>query len=236
MRVIAVGATGRVGQVIVTALAADKFVTSVVSLEAMNTPLGARQKGELDIERCNLDLTQDLSGRFRFADAVVYAGWPVVGVGDDHPDATHLAVLDNICDSVASAGVPLFVFGSSLGAYSPAPVGQLVEESWPTRGVTSLPWSLQMAKGERLVDRLEATHPIVRVVRLRPGLIACPTAGVRGGSLLLRRIVTTALRARCIPDLGSHALEVVHVSDLARAFVWPSPSRYLAVSTSRQGQ
>ena len=218
MRVITVGATGRIGRTIVTALAADKFITKVVSLEATTNPIMARPRGEQEIERCNLDLTDDLSDRFRFADAVVYVGWPVVDLGNDNSHTHHLAILENVCESVASAGVSLFVFGSSIGVYSPAPVGQLVEESWPTLGRTSLPSSLQMADGERLVDRLEAAHPLIRVIRLRAGLIACPTAGIRRMTLLGRRIVATALRARCVPDLGPHVLQIVHVADLAQAF------------------
>jgi hypothetical protein len=68
------------------------------------------------------------------------------------------------------------------------------------------------------VDQLAAAHPVIRVVRLRAGLITCPTSGIRQMTLLGRRMVSTALRARCVPDLGSHVLQIVHVADLARAF------------------
>ena len=46
-----------------------------------------------------------------------------------------------------------------------------VAEDWPTDGIPSSFYSRHKAACERALDALEARHPDVRVVRLRPGLI-----------------------------------------------------------------
>jgi nucleoside-diphosphate-sugar epimerase len=219
MRVIVVGASGRVGRSLVAGLADNKFIDKVVSLEEGEIPAPNERLDRRVLEQRSVELANDLADHFRFADAVVYAGWPVSSVGNGALGTRHLAVIENVCESVASAGVRLFVYGSSAGAYSPAPVGRLVEESWPTFGLVSHLSSLQMAEGEHLVDRLEDTHQALRVVRIRPSLIACPPmTALRRGSLLGRSMMAAFLQSGFVPDLGTHALQVVHVSDLARAF------------------
>ena len=236
MRVIVVGASGRVGRGIVAGLADEKFIDKVVSLEEGGIP---PPKGRLDkwaVERRSVDLVENLADHFRFADAVVYAGWPV-SIGNDPLSTRHLAVIENVCASVASAGVRLLVYGSSAGAYSPAPAGRPVEESWPTLGLASSLSSLQIAEGEHLVDQFENTHQALRVVRIRPSLIVCPPMmAVRRGSLLGRTMLAAFFQTGFVPDLGSHALQVVHVSDLARAFGLAVTGSVLEASTSQQLQ
>ena len=71
--------------------------------------------------------------------------------------------------AAAAAGAPALVYASSIGAYAPGPKDHGVNESWPTTGIPSSFYSRDKAEVERLLDRFEAEHPAVRVVRLRPG-------------------------------------------------------------------
>src|SRR5207244_2205573 len=66
---------------------------------------------------------------------------------------------------------------SSVGAYSPGPRGELVDESWPTDGTAALAYSWQKAYAERLLDRFERDRPAMRVVRMRPALVMQRAAG-----------------------------------------------------------
>jgi nucleoside-diphosphate-sugar epimerase len=64
--------------------------------------------------------------------------------------------------AVAEAGVPALVYASSVGAYSPGPKDDRVDESWPTGGVAASPYSRQKSEVERRLDRFEAEHPGIR--------------------------------------------------------------------------
>jgi nucleoside-diphosphate-sugar epimerase len=219
MRVIVVGATGRVGQHVLVDLADNKFVNKVVSLEEEGAEAQPGGVVDRDIERRTLDLTANLTAQFRFADAVVYAGWPVSDTGEDGTSMRNLAVVENVCKGVASSEVRVFVYGSSVGAYASAPAGHLVDENWPTRGIPNFLSSLRMAECEHLVDRFEEAHPLTRVVRIRPSLIACSVEfEVWRQSLIGRRLIAAAIETRVVPDFTSCALEIIHVADLARAF------------------
>jgi hypothetical protein len=79
-----------------------------------------------------------------------------------------------------------------------------------------------MAQSERLVDKFESDHQVIRVVRLRAGLAVCPGEPPAGwwshfNQRLMAR-VAAGRRVRFVPDLGSHVIQVVHASDLVNAF------------------
>jgi nucleoside-diphosphate-sugar epimerase len=73
--------------------------------------------------------------------------------------------------AAASAGVGAVIYASSVGAYSAGPKGHPVEESWPTNGVPTCTYSREKAYVERILDAFEARHPLIRLVRLRPGFV-----------------------------------------------------------------
>jgi nucleoside-diphosphate-sugar epimerase len=80
------------------------------------------------------------------------------------------------------ADVPHVVHMSSVGAYTPKRDNRPVDESWPTGGVPSSPYSRHKAAAERLLDDHQERHPDRTVTRLRPGIIGQRAAG----SALLR--------------------------------------------------
>jgi UDP-glucose 4-epimerase len=123
---------------------------------------------------------------------------------------------------VAAAGIPALVYASSVGAYSPGPKDRRVDESWPTDGVRSSFYARDKATVERLLDRFEAEHPGVRVVRLRPGLIF-----QRGAASEIRRLFAgpflpaPLVNPKLIPIVPSHPklrFQAVHADDVAEAY------------------
>jgi UDP-glucose 4-epimerase len=71
-------------------------------------------------------------------------------------------------DAVKEAGVPVLLYASSIGTYSPAPKNRVVDESWPVEGIPTLYYSRQKAEVERRLDHFESQNPDVRVIRFRP--------------------------------------------------------------------
>jgi UDP-glucose 4-epimerase len=216
VRVIVIGGAGRVGRAILRGVADHPQVTHVVSLTE-STPETWSLEGETPIEQRKVDLFDDLSEYFKFADAAVYAGWPVgelpVGSRKRQMDA-----LRNVCQCVGLVGVRVFVYGSSAGVYASAPPGQAVDEAWPTLESTPSLQLSQLVRGEQIVSEFEDHHPLIRAVRLRTGVIVCPardrpaTIGTR-----ILRMMNAPQRRRFVPDFGPYALQCVHVDDFVNA-------------------
>src|SRR5438067_6168454 len=179
MRVVVVGATGNVGTSTVRALVNDPAVDSIVGLARR---LPSSQAAGVEWRKADV-CSSDLVSHFRGADAVVHLAWLIQPSRD--LSVTHAVNVDGsarVFEAVAAAGVPALVYASSVGAYSEGPKDRLVDESWPADGIPSSFYSRQKAEVEQLLDAFEATHPDVRSVRLRPGLIF-----KRGASSELRR-------------------------------------------------
>jgi UDP-glucose 4-epimerase len=73
-----------------------------------------------------------------------------------------------VAGAVKEARVPMLLYASSIGTYSPAPKGRAVDESWPVDGIPTLYYSRQKAEVERRLDHFESRNPDIRVVRFRP--------------------------------------------------------------------
>ncbi|SDM41039.1 NAD-dependent epimerase/dehydratase family protein [Nonomuraea jiangxiensis] len=219
MRVVVVGATGNVGTSVVRALAADDGVTSIVGV--------ARRLPEWRIDRTDwrqADVaTGDLARIFEGADAVVHLAWLFQPTRD--PTVTWRAnVLGSmrVFRAVAEAGVPALVHASSVGAYSPGPKDQPVDESWPTHGWPGAAYGREKAYVERVLDVFEHDHPAIRVVRMRPGFIFQRVAATEqrrlfAGPFLPRRLVRRGL-VPFVPDLPGLRLQVLHAADAAQAY------------------
>jgi len=118
--------------------------------------------------------------------------------------------------------VPSLVHASSVGAYARGPKDRRVDESWPIGGIPSSAYSRDKAEVERILDRFEAEHPAMRVVRLRPGLIfkGDAASGIRrlfAGPLL----PTPLLRRRLIPIVPAMErlrFQGVHSFDVGEAY------------------
>lgn len=219
MRVVVTGATGNVGTSVVSALAADPQVDSILGL--------ARRQAALEMPKTSwaqADVTDsDLVTHFRGADVVIHLAWLI-------QPSRHLAVLEStnvqgsarVFRAVAEANVPALVYASSVGAYSPGPKERAVDESWPTEGIPSSFYARHKAEVERLLDAFEKEHPDVRVVRMRPALIFKREAASEIRRLFAGPLLPTALLRRSliplVPAPEGLRFQAVHSLDVGEAY------------------
>ena len=219
MKVVVVGASGNVGTSLLHALADDPQVEEVVGL--------ARRIPGMSFPRTRwvaADIVRDdLVPHFRGADAVVHLAWLIQPSRDRATTrAVNVDGSGRVFRATADAGVPALVYASSVGAYSPGPKDRRVDESWPTGGIETIFYSRDKAATERLLDRFEAEHPGVRVVRLRPGLIFKREAasGIRrlfAGPLLPSPLLRTDL-IPVVPRIPALRFQAVHSLDVGEAY------------------
>jgi UDP-glucose 4-epimerase len=219
MRVVVTGATGNVGTSLMRVLSAEPAVTSIVGL--------ARRRPSLDmpkVEWVAADVSgDDLDGPFAGADVVVHLAWLIQPSHRlDVLEATNVAGSKRVFEAAARSGAGALVYASSVGAYSPGPKDSRVDEGWPTGGVGSSFYSRHKAATERMLDRLEADHPSIRVVRMRPGLIFKreSASGIR--RLFLGRLLPPQLlrpsRIPVVPRTDRLVFQAVHTDDVAEAY------------------
>ncbi|MGH8900130.1 MAG: NAD-dependent epimerase/dehydratase family protein [Egibacteraceae bacterium] len=219
MRVVVFGATGNVGTSVLHALAAEPAVASVLGV--------ARRRPVLDVAKTDwaeADVgADDLTGLVRGADAVVHLAWAIQPSRDlDTVWRTNVDGSTRVFKAVSEARVPVLVYASSVGAYSPGPKDRRVDEAWPVDGVATSFYARHKAEVERRLDHFEREAGHVRVVRLRPGLIFKREAasGIRrlfAGPLLPSRLVRPEL-VPFVPDVVGLRFQAVHTDDVAQAY------------------
>jgi nucleoside-diphosphate-sugar epimerase len=100
-------------------------------------------------------------------------------------------------------------------------------------GVRTSFYSRHKADAERALDEVEIANPLLRVVRLRPGIIGKREAGTEirrlfAGPLLPSILVRPGL-VPVVPDTPGLRFQVVHASDVAEAY------RLAALTESARG-
>ena len=219
VRVVVVGATGNAGTSLLPQLADDPAVQSIVGI-ARRRPglqLAKTEWVEADIE------TSELAPHFAGADAVVHLAWRIQPSHDvDALWRTNVAGSARVFAAVSEANVPVLVYASSVGAYSPGPKDRHVDESWPTGGLNSSFYGRHKAEVERRLDRFEQEHREVRVVRLRPALVFKREAasGIRrlfAGPFFPNPLARPGFLP-VIPDIPGLRVQAVHSLDLGAAY------------------
>jgi nucleoside-diphosphate-sugar epimerase len=219
LRVVVMGATGNVGTSVVQALSEERGVSSILGL-ARRLSRWSCPKTEFAVADVGSD---DLSPLLRGADVVVHLAW--LFQPTRRPDLTWRAnVLGSIrvFETVAREGVPVLVYASSVGAYSPGPKDRAVGEDWPTHGWPGAAYTREKAYVERFLDGFEARTPGVRVVRLRPGFIfkresASQQRRLFAGPFLPGGLVRPGL-IPVVPDVPGLRVQAVHTADVADAY------------------
>jgi len=217
MRIVVTGATGNVGTSVLRALAADDAVESIVGL-ARRLPSIAWPK--TTFRRADV-AADDLVSLFRGADAVIHLAWLIQPAREQRVrQAVNVDGSTRVFDAVAKADVPALVHASSVGAYSPAPIGRAVDERWPTDGIASSYYSMEKAQVERRLDLLERAHAGLRVVRLRPSLILKREAATEIRRLFLGPLMPGRVvqHVPLLPYPRNLMLQVVATDDIAEAY------------------
>lgn len=219
MRVVITGATGNCGTALITRLADEPVVESILGV-ARRPPEWAPPKTSWHPADVGTD---DLTPVLRGADVVVHLAWQMQPSHDlAQLLQTNLQGSRRVFEATAAAGVRSLVYASSVGAYSPGPRDRLVDESWPTHGVPTSRYSKEKAAVEGILDRVESRHPQLRVVRIRPCLIFQRGMGAQAhrffiGPLIPRRLV----RPHALPVLpmpNGVRGQAVHTDDIAEAY------------------
>jgi nucleoside-diphosphate-sugar epimerase len=219
MRVVIVGATGNVGTSVLDALSDESRVEEIVAV-ARRSPQRVPPRTrflQADI------VSSDLEPIFTGADAVVHLAWLIQPGRDESVTyAVNVRGSERLFNAAAAAKVPLLVYASSVGAYSPGPKDSLVDESWPTEGIPSSFYARHKAIVERQLDRLEREQPQMRVARMRPGLIFKGAAATEirrlfAGPLLPGGLVRPGL-IPVVPDVPRLRFQAVHSLDVGDAY------------------
>jgi UDP-glucose 4-epimerase len=219
MRVVVTGATGNVGTSVLAALAREERVRSIVGL-ARRVPSVEYPKVEWKAADVT---TADLRSPFLGADAVIHLAWLIQPSRDEAlTERVNVGGSERVFRATAEAGVPKLVYASSVGAYSPGPKHERVDESHPTGGVKTSFYSRHKAAVERLCDRLEREHPELSLVRMRPALIfkrdaASEIRRLFAGPLLPRALIRRRL-IPLVPAIRDLRFQAVHSLDVGEAY------------------
>jgi UDP-glucose 4-epimerase len=224
MRVAIVGATGNAGTALLRRLRSEPDAELVGVSRRLPDPVGVYR----DVEWHSVDVAgEDAAGRlaevFRGADAVVNLAWQIQPSHDSRRlSRTNVLGSREVARATVRAGVGALVQASSVGVYSAGPKDAFVTEGYPRNGVPRSSYSRHKALVERMLDEVEADHPTLRVVRLRPGLIFQRAAGTEiaryfAGPLLPTRLLRYQ-RIPVVPDHPRLRLQAVHADDVADAY------------------
>ncbi len=225
MRVVIVGATGNAGTALLRRLRAEPDLELAGVVRRLPDPVGVYA----DVDWHSLDIGADdaperLAEVFAGADAVVNLAWQIQPSHDVRRlYRTNVLGSRAVARAALRAGVAALVHASSVGVYSPGPKDALVRENWPRSGVLQSSYSRHKALVERMLDKIESDHPMLRVVRLRPGLIFQRAVGTEiaryfAGPLFPARL----LRFGVLPVVPSHPrlrVQAVHADDVADAYL-----------------
>jgi nucleoside-diphosphate-sugar epimerase len=219
MRIAVVGASGNVGSALLRALGDEPEVQQIRGI--------ARRLPSLDLPKVEwvaADIVDaNLEQLFRGVDAVVHLAWAIQPTRDRRTLVQiNVTGSRRVFEAAAAAGVGTLVYASSIGAYSPGPKEARVDERWPTNGIASSYYSRDKAASERLLDRVEAERPELRVVRLRPGVVMQREAASEIRRLFLGPLFPgSLLRPELFPVLpipSGLRIQAVHAHDLADAY------------------
>lgn len=221
MRVVVTGATGNVGTAVLRRLAQEPQIEEIIGVARR---LPAEPHADPRVRWMSLDVARDaLVPVLTGAQALIHLAWAIQPSHEpERLRAVNVEGTRRVLEAAVTAGVETVVVASSVGAYSPAPRGQRVDESWPTGGIATSDYSMEKAEVERILDDIEQRAPHMRVVRLRPGLTFQSSAAseiVRYfiGPLIPRPFLRPALLP-LLPLPAGIQLQAVHADDIADAY------------------
>lgn len=225
MRIVVTGASGNVGSRVLEALADRDEGHQLVGI-ARRPPESGRLAEVADWVEVDIAAQNSgdvLANAFAGADAVIHLAWLIQPSHDPKTmAATNIDGTRRVLTATRTAGVPALIAASSVGAYSPGPKDERVDEAWPTEGIPTSIYSRHKTHVERMLDAFEADVPDARVVRIRPGVIVQRQSASEQARYFLGPFVPMPLLRRSlipvVPALPRLALQVIHADDVAAAF------------------
>ena len=220
MRIAITGASGNVGTALLRALRTGGH--DLVGLSRRRPPSLAPYDGVdwVQVDLAARDAVAVLERAIAGADAVVHLAWLIqpgrnrglLRAANQHGTAA-------VVRAVRATGVPHLVHMSSVGAYSPHPGDQPIDEDWPTDGVGSSAYSVDKSAAEKIVSILVPTRTQVAIVR--PSLILQDDAAAEITRYFIGPFVPRALFTpkllRWAPFPRAMRLQFVHAHDVADA-------------------
>jgi len=220
MRVVIIGASGNLGSAAVRELS-DRGHDVVGVARRRPESHGAESAGSVRWVAADV-ATDDLGDVLAGADAVVLLAWKFQPTHrPEETWATNAVGSRRVLEAVRRQGVGALVYVSSIAAYSPAPHGRVVDESWATDGTSAAMYCREKAYVERALDAFEASDGATRVVRFRPAFVFQRSAASEQrrifGGALARPGMFRPGRIPMLPVPRGLQLQAVHAGDVARA-------------------
>lgn len=223
MRIVITGASGNVGTALLRALPAEHDVVGVV-----RRPPSAQGVYER-VDWRSLDLTDPdaipkLRNVFDEADVVVHLAWGFQPTHDvDYLNRLGVGGTSAVLQAAHTSGVGQLIHMSSVGTYAGGSYGQRVDESWPTTGIDSSPYSRDKSAAEAILDEYEERlgSSAIPIARMRPGFIVQRAAA----SGLMRYGLPGYIPMQLVPWLPVLPLDrnlcipLIHADDVAAAIV-----------------
>ncbi|KUI43354.1 epimerase [Mycobacterium sp. IS-1590] len=224
MRIVITGASGNVGTALLRRLTesgTEHDIVGVVRRPPEQTGVYGRIRWH-KLDLADPDAATQLRGLFDGADAVVHLAWgfqPTRNTG--YLNRVGVGGTAAVLEAAHDARVGRLVHQSSVGAYAPGRYGQYVDESWPTTGIRTSPYSRDKSDAEALLDDYERQNGAagVPIARMRPGFIVQRAAA----SGLMRYALPGYVPMLAIPLLPVLPLDrrlcipLIHADDVADA-------------------
>ncbi|HEY7049863.1 MAG TPA: NAD-dependent epimerase/dehydratase family protein [Jatrophihabitantaceae bacterium] len=216
MRVVITGASGNLGTALLRRLRADGH--ELVGVSRRRPPPDVEPYSGVrwyPLDLGTADAGDQLADICSGADALVHLAWLIQPT---HDRAQLRRANQGGAQAVARAAshVPHLVNVSSIGAYSRAPRGTWVDESWPAGGVASSSYSVDKVAVERTLEGVTDV-----VTHVRPTLVLQPDAASEIARYFLGPLVPVSLLNaklfRFAPWPRELRLQFVHADDVAAA-------------------
>lgn len=230
MRIVITGASGNVGTALLRALRTSDQSHELVGV-VRRPPESRGPTDEIygEARWYALDLAGDgvaghLREVFEGADAVVHLAWGFQPTRNtDYLTRLGVGGTTAVLEAAHAVRVPHLLHMSSVGTYAAGRYGERVDETWPTTGIRTSPYSRDKAAAEAKLDDYEREHgdTAVLITRMRPGFIVQRAAA----SGLMRYALPGWVPMRLIPLLPVLPLDrglcipLIHADDVASAFV-----------------
>lgn len=226
MRIVITGASGNVGTALLRRLSESGTAHDVVGVARRPPEPSGVYSG---VQWQQVDLAEPgsaarLTRVFDGADTVIHLAW-------GFQPTRNTAFLEKqgvggtvaVLEAAHAVKVGHLVHMSSVGAYAPGRYCQRVDESWPTTGIPTSPYSRNKAAAEARLDDYERRHGDegLALTRMRPGFIVQRLAA----SGLMRYALPGYVPMRLIPFLPLLPLDrrlcipLVHADDVADAII-----------------